>query len=135
MSVSQANIDALLNDAAEDSQVLGGEFASTMASDNIASVPPVQSAPDVRRILNLPVSLTVRLAERDMPVKSILAMTVGTIIEFDVSFDSEPTLHVADRTIGYGQAVKVGESFGLRLSHVGSVVERIDSLGGTQASP
>lgn len=93
--------------------------------------PPVPHAPDVRRILNLPVSLTVQLAERDMPVESILKMTVGTIIEFDVSFDSQLILQVADRIIGYGQAVKVGESFGLRLSHIGSVVERIDALGGT----
>lgn len=131
MSVSQANIDALLTEATEPSQAFDGASAPTTTSDSIPSAPPVPRAPNVARILHLPVSLTVRLAEREMPVEAILGMTVGTIIEFDVSFDSQLTLHAADRTIGYGQAVKVGESFGLRLSHVGSVVDRIDALGGS----
>ncbi len=85
--------------------------------------------PGIQRILKLPVPVTVKLAERKIAVESLLGMTVGTIIEFDVPFDSDLTLHVGNRTIGHGQAVKVGESFGLRLSRVGTVEERVSALG------
>jgi len=57
-------------------------------------------------------------------------MTVGTIVEFEVPFDTELALQVADRTIGRGQAVKVGENFGLRITNIASVPTRIDALGG-----
>lgn len=83
----------------------------------------------IHRILNLPVPVTVQLAERKIAVESLLGITVGTIIEFDVPFDSDLTLQVGSRTIGHGQAVKVGESFGLRLSRVGTVEERVSALG------
>lgn len=85
--------------------------------------------PGIQRILKMPVPVTVRLAERKIAVEALLGMTVGTIIEFDVPFDSDLTLQVGNRTIGHGQAVKVGESFGLRLSRVGTVEERVGALG------
>lgn len=85
--------------------------------------------PAVQRILGLSVPVSVILAERFMTVSSILAIHVGTIIEFDARFDSELTLQVADRVIGKGIAVKVGENFGLRLHSINTVEERIDALG------
>ena len=64
-----------------------------------------------------------------MTVKSVLAISVGTIIEFDVPFDAELVLTVADQPIGTGLAVKVGERFGLRVRSIDNVRERIDALG------
>ena len=74
-------------------------------------------------------AVRVVLAERLMPVESLLAMRSGTIIEFDVPFDAELILCVGNRPIGVGQAVKVGENFGLRVSRIGSVEDRIQALG------
>jgi flagellar motor switch/type III secretory pathway protein FliN len=64
-----------------------------------------------------------------MTLESILSVTVGTILEFDVPFDGELTLHVANRSIGKGQAVKVGEKFGLRITRIHPVQARIGALG------
>jgi len=72
------------------------------------------------------------LAECDMRIEAIVNIKVGTIIEFDVAFDSDLGLVAANREIGSGQAVKVGENFGLRVSKVGTVKERINALGGTE---
>lgn len=93
-------------------------------------VAPRAVARDIRRILKLSVPVTVVLAERDMTIEAILQLTVGSIVEFDVAFDAELILHVAGRPVGSGQAVKSGENFGLRISTVGSVRERIDALAG-----
>lgn len=83
---------------------------------------------DVSRLLGLALDIRVVLAEREMPLNSILAIRPGTIIEFDVPFDAELLLYAGDRRIGVGQAVKVGEKFGLRVSRIGTVSERIQAL-------
>ncbi len=85
---------------------------------------------EVKRILGLSVPITVVLAERLMPVEAAIAIRVGTIIEFDVLFDEEPVLFVGNRPIAKGQAVKVGENFGLRVTKAYSVEDRIAAMGG-----
>jgi flagellar motor switch protein FliN/FliY len=86
--------------------------------------------PDLQRILGLSVPVAVVLAESERSIQAILDIKFGTIIEFDVPFDSDLVLYAADRQIGNGQAVKVGENFGLRVNQIGTVRERINALGG-----
>jgi len=76
------------------------------------------------------VPVSVVLAERLMTIDEIVATQAGTIIEFDVPFDSELTLYVANSEIGHGQAVKIGENFGLRINRIGTVRQRIDAMRG-----
>ena len=84
---------------------------------------------DLERILKLPITVSVTLAERDLEVASILAITAGTIIEFDARFDASLTLAAAGQPIGLGKAVKVGENFGLRLTQIDNIRDRIQVLG------
>lgn len=91
-------------------------------------------SPDVRRILGLRMPISVTLAEREMPLRAVLEITMGTIIEFDVPVDAELSLSVANRAIGKGYAVKSGENFGLRVTRIGSIHERIDAMGGRHAA-
>lgn len=85
---------------------------------------------DVSKILGLTVPVSVILTQRKMTIESLLNITVGTIIEFDMSFDAELKLQVVNQTIGRGHAVKIGENFGLRLTQINSVKDRIDAMGG-----
>lgn len=132
MSLSQASIDELLADA-------GAMAESASAPADPPTPPPSQPAlepttapasvpTNLRRILGLSVPVSVVVAEHYMPVEAILDIKVGTIIEFDVMFDSDLTLAVADRPIGHGQAVKIGENFGLRVGAIEDVRERIDAM-------
>lgn len=135
MSISQANLDALFSDVAASrtppapDPPAGGSAPLPIPEQVDSSRQSKPTAADVERILRVPVPVIVTLAERDMAVELIVKIRVGTIIEFEVPFDSELTLHVANRSIGCGQGVKVGENFGLRISHIGTVEERIKALG------
>ena len=106
-------------------------MSATATVPNRNSVMPdgARTKPDVSRLLGLQLDMRVVLAEREMPLDSVLAIRPGTIIEFDVPFDAERVLYAGDRPIGVGQAVKVGENFGLRVSRIGTVKERIQALG------
>ena len=136
MSLSQSGIDALFDETtASETLSSGGRAADGKTTPSSTDQPasgdhsdhPVAEA---ECILGLSVPVSVVLAQRDMQVGSILKMTPGTIIEFEVPFDSELTLYVANRPIGQGQAVKAGEKFGLHVTRIGTVRQRIDALGG-----
>jgi len=92
---------------------------STMTS-TIPVAPQRPREARVERILPLGVSVFVTVAERKMPIEGIVGISAGTIIEFGVPFDAELSLRVGDQTIGYGQAVKVGENFGVRITRMAS---------------
>lgn len=114
--------------------------APTNTLDELFRIPPPRpsrrgpSAPapnrprDIERILSLTVPVAVKLAEREISLEQILKITVGTILEFDVSADTELSLNIGAEKIGSGQAVKVGENFGLRLTQVHSVGDRIAAM-------
>ncbi len=84
---------------------------------------------DASRILEIQVPVIVTLAERTMALSEILSLTTGSIVEFEKAADSELDLMINNKCIGRGQAVKVGENFGLRVTKIGSVVERVRALG------
>lgn len=86
-------------------------------------------APDVERLLKLKVPVIVKLAEKRITVSGALKFEIGTIIEFDKAADSELELMIRNKIIGYGEAVKVGENFGLRVHSICDVRETIQALG------
>jgi len=120
VSTSQASIEMTSGTGSMPGRSVSGLLAAARRPS-----PPEQ---EIRRILGLSVPVTVVLAERCMTVKSIVAITVGTIIEFNVPFDADLMLHVANHPIGRGQAVKVGENFGLRITVIEDVHERIEAM-------
>ena len=104
-------------------------WAEAPTTGSTTEIPEKPSRHELRRILGLTVPLAVTIAERDMTVESVLAIRVGTIIEFDVPFDSDLILHVANRPIAKGQTVKIGENFGLRITCIHRIEDRIEALG------
>lgn len=86
-------------------------------------------ATNLSQILRLEVPLVVLLAERSMTVSEVLALAPGSIIELGKPADAEIELHVNNKRIAIGAAVKVSENFGIRLNRIGSVSQRIHALG------
>jgi flagellar motor switch protein FliN/FliY len=84
---------------------------------------------DVKAILSLEVPLIVVLAERQMKVADVINLATGSIIELGKSAEDELTVQVANKAIGTGLAVKVGENFGVRLTYIGDLKSRIMALG------
>lgn len=89
---------------------------------------------DLRSILSLEVPIIVLLGERHMTTAEVVALIPGAIIELTKKVDEELTLLVNNRPLATGTAVKVGENFGLRLSAVGPIKDRISAMGDNDAS-
>lgn len=85
--------------------------------------------PSLERILQVEVPLIVEVGRRQMKLQDILHLIPGSIIELPKQSDEDLLLLVNNKTIGAGEAVKVGESFGLRISYIGDLKDRIHALG------
>jgi flagellar motor switch protein FliN/FliY len=85
---------------------------------------------NLEQILRLEVPIVVRLAERAMDLSEVVRIVPGTIIELPKSAEAELDLCVNNRAIGCGRAVKVGENFGLRITFMGNVAERVKTMAG-----
>lgn len=89
---------------------------------------------NVAQILRLEVPIIVQMGEKVMTVGEVLAIVPGTIIELPRAADCELDLLVNNRHIGSGNAVKVGENFGVEISSIGDVKDRIAAMGSTEAA-
>jgi flagellar motor switch protein FliN/FliY len=86
---------------------------------------------EIDRILSLEVPIIVRLGDQTLAVREVLSLMPGAIIELAKTSEEELDLLVNNKQIGSGSAVKVGENFGLRVTYIGDVRERIRALGAT----
>ena len=84
---------------------------------------------ELTRILRLQVPVIVKLAERRLTMSEVLRLGTGAIIEFAKASDEPLELLINNKAIGLGEAVKVGENFGLRLTQIGDLRAVIRSMG------
>ncbi len=83
---------------------------------------PARNSEQIRQ---LEVPVIVRLGEKDMTMKEVLGMVPGAILELPRSADSELELVVNNKVIGCGIAVKIGENFGIRVTYLGDMANRV----------
>jgi len=95
---------------------------------------PPPSLGELERILRLEVPVIVRLAERKLNMSEVMRLGTGAIIEFFKASDEPLELLINNKVIGAGEAVKVGENFGLRITQIGDVKSVIRSMGSEQGS-
>jgi len=68
-----------------------------------------------RSLLKIEVPVRVVLASRKESLKEIVELASGTIIKFDKGCDELLQLRVGDQAVAEGEAIKVGDKFGLRV--------------------
>ncbi len=88
---------------------------------------------DIRTILDLTVPVIVQIGERQVPVEDVLSLAPGSILELSKHADESLDLLINNKKIGLGEAVKVGENFGIRITAIGSTRDRIEALGDNAA--
>jgi len=97
-----------------------------------APKPPQNSTPSqdqLARILRLQVPIIVKLAERKLSVSEVMRLGAGAIIEFFKGSDKPLDLMINNKVIATGEAVKVGENFGMRITQIADVKQVIQALG------
>lgn len=77
--------------------------------------------PVTGRLMKLPVNIAVHLVERKIDLSQLLSLAPGTLLTFDKSCEELLDLYVNNRIFARGEAVKIGEKFGLKINEMGDL--------------
>ncbi len=69
-----------------------------------------------RSLLKINVPVRVVLAQKKESVQDVVELAAGTIIKFSKSCEESLHLYVGDQQVAEGEAVKVGDKFGFRVT-------------------
>jgi flagellar motor switch protein FliN/FliY len=95
----------------------------------LSAFPPIRRrSPALDRLRPLPVPVIVKLAEKKIELGQLLAIGPGAIITFEKSCEDLLDLYVNNRLYCRGEAVKIGEKFGIKICEVGSVEQRVSAV-------
>lgn len=95
------------------------------------SAPGADGAPavnDLNMILDIPVQLTVELGRTRIPIKNILQLAQGSVVELDTLAGEPMDVLVNGYLIAQGEVVVVNEKFGIRLTDIVTPSERMRRL-------
>jgi flagellar motor switch protein FliN/FliY len=80
-------------------------------------------------LYDIPLNISVEVGRSKIKLKDLLKMGEGYVLELDKLAGEPLDLYVNSKLIAKGEAVMVGEKFGIRLTDVVSTADRIENLG------
>ena len=143
-----------MSEPASESTVTGDDWAAAMQEQGAAGSahPEVEPAPETRSanpavfeqldasgarnqtrndidlVLDIPVQLTVELGRTKLPIRNLLHLAQGSVVELDGLAGEPMDVLVNGCLIAQGEVVVVNEKFGIRLTDVITPSERIKRL-------
>jgi flagellar motor switch protein FliN len=83
---------------------------------------------DINMILDIPVQLTVELGRTRVPIKHILQLAHGSVVELEALAGEPMDVLVNGYLIAQGEVVVVNDKFGIRLTDIVTPSERMRRL-------
>ncbi len=80
-------------------------------------------------LYDIPLQISVEVGRSKILLRDLLKMGEGYVIELDKLAGEPLDLYVNSKLIAKGEAVMVGDKFGIRLTDVVSTSDRIENLG------
>ena len=69
-------------------------------------------------VLDVPVSLTIELGSCQLPMKEVLQLNVGSVVQLDKPADAPVELSVNGKLIARGEVVVIEDRFGVKITEV-----------------
>lgn len=131
MSTEEMNQNAIADDWAqaleEQARVEQADSAPAFDSNDTpaeARAPGGSSMQDIQMVLDIPIQLSVELGRTKVPIKHILQLAQGSIVELDALAGEPMDVLVNGYLIAQGEVVVVNEKFGIRLTDIVTPSER-----------
>ncbi len=74
--------------------------------------------PNLDILLDVPVQVTVQLGACQLPMREVLQLNVGSVVQLDKPSDAPVELQVNDKLIARGAVVVVENRFGLKITEL-----------------
>jgi len=132
MSTEETNQNAIADDWAqaleEQSRTEQADAAPAFDSDATPADPRQTGGgqmQDIQMVLDIPIQLSVELGRTKVPIKHILQLAQGSIVELDALAGEPMDVLVNGYLIAQGEVVVVNEKFGIRLTDIVTPSERM----------
>lgn len=93
-----------------------------------SAVPSGTAGNDINMILDIPVQLTVELGRTRIPIKHILQLAQGSVVELETLAGEPMDVLINGYLIAQGEVVVVNDKFGIRLTDIVTPSERMRRL-------
>ncbi len=144
-AVAEGSEDAALADewaAAMEESGDDGDSEGEESGDDVQSAPMekfdegttpsftvnAEGSPELDVILDIPVSISMEVGNTQIPIRNLLQLNQGSVIELDRLAGEPLDVLVNGTLIAHGEVVMVNDKFGIRLTDVISQSERIQRL-------
>lgn len=130
-----------MSDENGDNEDMGDDWADAMNEQAVSDAQPVvpdnlhESAAEgtiqnekLDVILDIPVSLSMEVGRTQIPIRNLLQLTQGSVVELDRLAGEPLDVMVNGTMIAHGEVVVINEKYGIRLTDVMSPHERIQKL-------
>ncbi|CAN7727588.1 flagellar motor switch protein FliN [Acidovorax sp. LjRoot118] len=120
--------EALEEQKSSDDKPGDAEQGGPLSGDSVrpsASVNGDGTVNDINMVLDIPVQLSVELGRTRVPIKYILQLAQGSVVELDALAGEPMDVLVNGYLIAQGEVVVVNDKFGIRLTDVVTPSERL----------
>jgi flagellar motor switch protein FliN/FliY len=69
-------------------------------------------------VLDVPVSLTIELGSCQLPMKEVLQLNIGSVVQLDKPADAPVEVSVNGKLVARGEVVVVEDRFGVKITEV-----------------
>lgn len=76
------------------------------------------TAPNLEVLLDVPVKLSVELGSCLLPMRDVLQLAPGSVVQLDKLADTPVDIYVNQKLIARGQVVLVEDMFGIKLTEL-----------------
>lgn len=113
------------------SPAAGQDGTGLAGSGGAGSVAPGQGVPDgIDRILDIPLTVHVELGKKRIKISELMELGTGAVLELDAQAGATLAIYANQTLLAHGEAVVVGERYGVRITDIVSPAERVRRLGG-----
>ena len=81
-------------------------------------MPNVSDEKTLDIVLDVKVKVTVQLGSCNLPMREVLELAPGTVIQLSQQASDPVGLYVNDKLIAYGEVVVVEDSFGIKITEL-----------------
>jgi flagellar motor switch protein FliN len=119
---------------------LSPELMASLSSTSVAAAVPtpvadlqvsnvaVSREPNFDLLLGVNLNLTLRFGQRTLPLREVLELASGSVIELDHEVQEPADLLLGDKVIARGDVVIVDGNYGVRITEVADARQRIGTL-------
>jgi flagellar motor switch protein FliN/FliY len=119
---------ALAESKPETASEVQADQVSPASFQNFAPTNATTAGNDINMILDIPVQLTVELGRTRIPIKHILQLAQGSVVELEALAGEPMDVLVNGYLIAQGEVVVVNDKFGIRLTDIVTPSERMRRL-------